>query len=123
MNLAHGVDIIEIQRIEKAILSNPRFISKIYTSSEIAYCESKKPKYPSYAVRFAAKEAFLKALGTGWSAGITFADIEISNDLAGKPFITLYGQGKIIFETTQYVNILLSMSHSKHSAIASVILS
>jgi len=122
MTLAHGVDIIEIDRIEKAILANPRFVSKIYTATEIAYCESKKHKYPSFAVRFAAKEAFLKALGTGWVAGITFADIEVCNDTAGKPYIALSGQGKIVFETTQYSRIMLSMSHSKYTAVASVIL-
>jgi len=123
MTLAHGIDIIEISRIEKAILSNPRFITRIYTPSEIAYCESKKHKYSSYAVRFAAKEAFLKAIGTGWATGITFHDIEVCNDDAGKPFITLYGIAKQLFETLPYTNIVLSMSHTNKTAIASVVLS
>jgi len=122
MLFAHGVDHVQIARIERAIISHPRFKEKIYTPTEIAYCESKKDKYASYAVRFAAKEAFLKAIGTGWTRGIAFADVEIDNDPDGRPFITLYQKAKLLFTLKEYSHIRISLSHDEDIALASVIL-
>ncbi len=115
MNISTGVDIIETERIEKAINRNSKFINEIYTSKEIEYCENKgKEKYKSYAVRFAAKEAYVKALGTGFSSKNIPKQIEILNNKEGKPFIYIDGKKKD--------NCELSMSHSKFYAVAYVLI-
>ena len=80
-----GIDNIEVKRIKKQIDDSTKFKEKIFTVKEIEYCESKKNYAESFAARFAAKEAFLKAIGTGWSNGLQFTDIEILNDENGKP--------------------------------------
>jgi len=122
MNFEHGTDIVEVSRIKKAIEASDRFRNKVFTENEIIYCESRKAKYQSYAVRFAAKEAFLKALGTGWANGIRWSDIEILNDASGKPFVSLYSVAKDIFDTNNYQKVCVSLSHTKDTAIASVII-
>jgi holo-[acyl-carrier protein] synthase len=72
-----GTDIIQVSRLERTITNNPRFVDKVFTPNEIAYCESRASKYQSYAARFAAKEAVMKAIGTGWDGKINWADIEV----------------------------------------------
>ncbi|MBN1198199.1 MAG: holo-ACP synthase, partial [Bacteroidales bacterium] len=89
-----GTDIIEVERIHKVMERDIGFRKKIFTGKEIDYCESKKHKYQHYAARFSAKEAFLKAIGTGWRFGIRFADIEVTHDTLGKPGINLFGKAK-----------------------------
>ena len=87
-----GTDIVNIKRIEKQIIKNrSRFKNKIFSKNEIAYCEKKSNPYPFFAKRFAAKEAFAKALGTGICKNVNFKNIEISNNKLGKPEITLKG--------------------------------
>lgn len=112
-----GNDIIEISRIEKAILRNKKFIEKIFTDSEIKYIEKKANKYESYAGRFAAKEAISKAFGTG-VRDFAMTDIEILNDELGKPNVYLKNRLK---EKYSSYNIMLSISHNKSSAIATAI--
>jgi holo-[acyl-carrier protein] synthase len=118
-----GTDIIEIKRIEKSIEKYENFIKKVFTKKEIEYCESKKnQKYQHYAARFAAKEAFSKALGTGLS-GFTLKDIYIVNDDKGKP--TLIAENKaaeIVKEKFGECSIHVSLSHEKEYAIAFVII-
>ena len=123
MELSNGIDIIDVSRIKNAIENINNFKNQIFSQKEILYCENKKSKYQSYSVRFAAKEAFLKAIGTGWGRGISWTDIEILNDDSGKPFIILYNAAKEIFEQNGFKNISVSLSHTENTAIASVILS
>ena len=122
MGINCGVDIIEIDRIKKA-LEKERFIERVYTNYEAVYCNSKAAgKYESFAVRFAAKEAVLKALGTGiWRDGISFTDIEVSNDSSGKPEIRLYGQAEAKFQQLGATSISISLSHSRNYAVAMVV--
>src|ERR1039458_3542940 len=89
-----GTDIIEVSRIEKVMGREIGFRDKIYTPGEIEYCETKKNKYQHYAARFSAKEAFLKAIGTGWRFGLRFADIDVYHDEYGKPLIRLSGKAE-----------------------------
>ena len=117
-----GIDNIEIARIKKQIDNSRKFKEKIFTAKEIKYCESKKNYAESFAVRFAAKEAFLKAIGTGWSDGLQFIDIEILNDGKGKPEIYLQGKTKQIIQENNLENIHISMSHLKEIASAIVII-
>ena len=122
MIFKHGIDIVEVSRIKKAIEESDSFRSKVFTEKEISYCESRKTKYQSYAARFAAKEAFLKALETGWTNGIAWLDIEILNETSGKPFVNLYSAAKSIFDSSNYQNTHVSLSHTEDTAIASVII-
>ncbi len=78
-----GIDLIEVERIRRQLDRSDRFIKRIFTPDEIVYCESKKNKAQNYAARFAAKEAFFKALGTGWRSGLAFNHVEIINDSLG----------------------------------------
>ena len=122
MIAGHGVDIIDVDRIKNAIMESTRFTKKVFTDVEIEYCEGKKDKYQSYAGKFAAKEAFLKAIGTGWAKGIAFTDVEIVNDNEGKPDIVLHNAAKEYFESKGYKNILVSISHTDSVATSSVII-
>jgi len=122
-----GTDIINIARMEKILKKNSiRFKNKVFSKKEIVYCENKKNPYPFYAKRFAAKEAFSKAMGTGIRKGILLSDIEISNDNYGKPSIFL--KGRVAKELKSKINnkkyyIYLSLSDDKPWAQATVIIS
>src|SRR5689334_16106651 len=94
MILGHGIDIVEVDRIAEKI-SNSAFVQKVFSRQEIEYCESKANAAQSYAARFAAKEAFLKATGLGLLAGLDLYEIEIKIDEAGKPFIHLKGSFQV----------------------------
>lgn len=116
-----GTDITETARIEKAIKSIG-FKEKIFSEQEIRYCEKKANPFESFAARFAAKEAFFKALGTGWRGGIAFNEVEVVNDELGKPFIRLLGETAKILTEKKIATIHVSLSHVKEMAIATVIL-
>ena len=122
MITGHGIDIVDIARIRTAMEKSVKFAKKVFTKREIDYCETKKNKYQSYAARFAAKEAFMKAIGTGWAKGITFTDIEITSNPDSVPEITLHNETKKYFDKLGYKNILISLSHTDNTAIASVII-
>lgn len=116
-----GNDIIEIKRITDAINKSDRFLERLFTEAEIAYCESRnKGKYESYAGIYAAKESFLKALGTGLRKG-SWLDIEIAHDNLGAPFIRLQDVFKEIYDEKGYRNILVSISHCQSYAMSTVI--
>jgi len=117
-----GIDIIEVERIAKVMERDPGFRDKIYTEGEIAYCESKKNKYQHYAARFSAKEALMKAIGTGWRLGIRFADIDIFHDELGQPHIRLSGKAKELAEKEGFSKIHVSLSHVKELTTAVVII-
>ncbi|MCK9558169.1 MAG: holo-ACP synthase [Candidatus Cloacimonadaceae bacterium] len=121
MIIGVGTDIVEIGRIDRLLDRNPRFVDKVFSSAEIEYCSSKANPAQSFAARFAAKEAFLKSLGTGWDQGISWQEIEVMNDNQGKPDIRLCGKAKELAEQKGIRLIHLSLSHEKQYAVASVI--
>ncbi len=118
-----GTDIVEVARIEKSAMRTPAFLDKLFTKDEQEYCEAQKAgKFQSYAARFAAKEAFFKALGTGYRYGMAFKEIEVKNDKLGKPEITVHGKVKDFVSEQKITNIHLSLSHVKEMALAFVVL-
>jgi len=117
-----GTDIIEVERIQKVMERDIGFRDKIFTPHEIEYCEKMRHKYQHYAGRFSAKEAFLKAIGTGWRYGIRFGDIEVTHDELGKPEINTYGKAKEWVESESVSNIHVSLSHLKEMATAVVVI-
>jgi len=117
-----GTDIIEVKRIKRLIEKNPRFRDRIFTQKEIDYCEKKKNRAHSYAARFAAKEAFFKAQGTGWRKGVAFKDVEVINRPSGKPELVLYGKSKEMVKKNHIKNIQISLSHVAETAHAVVII-
>jgi holo-[acyl-carrier protein] synthase len=119
MAIRCGVDIIEIDRIRKSLEEMESFRDRVFTDREIRYCESRnRAKYESYAARFAAKEAVLKALGTGMSDGAEWKDIEIRNDEKGKPEVILAQKTLEVFESIGAKSIDISLSHCGGYAIA-----
>ena len=123
MILGTGVDIAEVPRIRESIERyGERFLRRIYTDGEIKYCESKASRFESYAARFAAKEAGMKALGTGWSRGVRWRDIEVIRSKGQRPTIQFHGQAAAIAEKLGTKNIALSLTHTRGEALAHVIL-
>jgi holo-[acyl-carrier protein] synthase len=123
MILGTGVDIAEVPRIRESIERyGERFLRRIYTDGEIQYCESKASRFESYAARFAAKEAGMKALGTGWNHGVRWRDIEVVRPKGQRPTIQFHGQAAAIAEKLGTRNIALSLTHTSEEALAHVIL-
>jgi holo-[acyl-carrier protein] synthase len=117
-----GVDIAEISRITAAIERRGQaFLRRIFTVREIAYCESHRNKFERYAARFAAKEAAMKALGTGWRRGVRWVDIEVVRSPSGKPSLELRGATRAIADRLGVKNISLSITHSGDIALSQVI--
>jgi len=117
-----GVDIAEVDRVEAAIRRHGEaFLSRIYTPAEVAYCERHKNKAERYAGRFAAKEAAMKALGTGWRRGVRWRDIEVTNLPGGKPTLRLVGAALGHADHLGVKNIAVSITHSGNLAFAQVI--
>ena len=117
-----GIDNFEVIRIKEQIEKESGLIQDIFSQEEIEYCNNMNHKEEHFAARFSAKEAFMKALGTGWRYGIRFADIEVCNDELGKPFLLLSGKVKEITLDKGISNMHLSMTHTKSLATAIVIL-
>jgi len=117
-----GIDIIEVARLKKMVEKGNRFIEKVFTPSEIEYCRGKYRQEIHFAARFAAKEAFFKALGTGWRDGMAWTEISVVNDPLGKPEIILSGKTLEYFKKNNCRNLHLSISHTKEYAVASVII-
>jgi holo-[acyl-carrier protein] synthase len=117
-----GVDIIDIPRIKKMVDNNNRFIEKLFTGTEIGYCQSRYHKEVHYAARFAAKEAFFKAMGTGYRNGMKWTDISVENDELGKPEIKLEGKTLNNFKKKNLKHIHLSISHTREYAVAFVVI-
>jgi len=118
-----GTDIIEVQRVEEKIRKGKGFRELVFTPLEIAYCEQQAAPYEHYAARFAAKEAFLKALGTGWGhGGVPFNEIEVRNNALGKPELHLISSAASRYKETGIQQIWVSLSHVKTTAIAMVVI-
>jgi holo-[acyl-carrier protein] synthase len=124
MIVGTGIDLCEVDRIQKAIESGygKRFVERVYTPLEIAYAESKANKWERYAARFAAKEAGMKALGTGWRGGLGWHDLEVANLRSGRPTLRFYRKAAEIAARLAVVNISLSLTHTGAQATALVIL-
>lgn len=117
-----GTDIIEVERIKNQLSKNEGLKETLFTPHEIEYCESQKQNEQNYAARYTAKEAFFKALGTGWRYGMQYQNIEIRNDKLGKPEIFLSGKAKDFATKNSFKNIHVSFSHLKEIVNAIVII-
>ena len=122
MILGIGVDIAEVERITRSISDGNQFKNRVFTELEQDYCNALKNFGESYTARYAAKEAFFKALGTGWRGELKFTEVEVVNDELGKPSINLYGEAKRMAEEMGVKSIHVSLSHTKQTAIAYLIL-
>lgn len=117
-----GVDLAEVERIKAAIERYGQvFLRRVYTAEEIEYCEGFKNKFERYAGRFAAKEAAMKALGTGWRCGVRWVDVQVVREASGRPAISLSGQAGKIAEAMGVQRIALSITHTAAEALAQVI--
>jgi holo-[acyl-carrier protein] synthase len=123
MIVGTGIDIAEVPRIRLAIERfGPRFLERIYTAKEMQYCDSKANRVERYAARFAAKEAAMKALGTGWNHGVRWRDCEVVRMPGGRPTIAFHGKAGEFAAKLGVKNTALSISHTEEQAIAQVIL-
>ena len=123
MILGTGIDLAEVDRIRASIERfGERFINRVFTAREIAYVERKANRFERYAARFAAKEAGMKAIGTGWKRGVTWHDFEVANLPTGKPTLLLSGVAAQVAAKLGVKNISLSMTHTAATAMAQVIL-
>ena len=123
MIISIGIDIIEVRRVHETIERTPRFAERVFTQAERSYCESRGAVAAQhYAARFAAKEAALKALQTGWSDGIAWQDIEVSAKESGAPVILFHGRAQELYERSGATTAHLSLAHTTEHAIAEVVL-
>ncbi len=118
-----GVDLVRVDRI-RAIMERwqDRFLSRLYTDAERQSCFRRASPYPSLAGRFAVKEAILKALGVGWSRGVSWVEIEVLNDAAGRPVATVRGRVETLFREAGVTGIHVTLAHDADYAVAEVIL-
>lgn len=122
MIVGTGIDIAEPKRLEEAAgRYGARFLQRLFTPKEIAYCEQKRNKWERYAARFAAKEAAFKALGTGWRQGVRWREVEVRNLSSGKPTLELSGQTKKIARRQGVRHISLTITHTEQFVLAQVI--
>jgi holo-[acyl-carrier protein] synthase len=120
--IGHGIDIVECERIHELIERyGERFLERVFTQNERDYCLPRKRKWEHLAGRFAAKEAILKVIGTGWRDKVAWTDMDIIHDPSGQPRVVLTGETKIIAQKLGIRQILLSISHTTHYATASAI--
>ncbi len=123
MILGVGVDIVEIEKLRLAMIRRgERLRNRAFTPAEVEYCEERVNKFQHYSARFAAKEAVFKAIGSGWRDGVTWQDVEIRNDLNGKPNLILTGRAREIADRVGARNYWISLSHTDQYAVAQVIL-
>jgi holo-[acyl-carrier protein] synthase len=123
MIIGTGVDLCEVPRLRDAIARHgQRLLHRVFTDHEIAYAERKANKFERYAARFAAKEAGMKALGTGWRGGLGWRDLEVTNQRSGRPTLTFHGVAAKIAEKMGVKSISLSITHTSEQAMAMVIL-
>jgi holo-[acyl-carrier protein] synthase len=123
MIVGTGIDIAEVPRIRAAIERHgERFLQRVFTEGEIRYCESKANRVERYAARFAAKEAGMKALGTGWNHGVRWRDLEVARKPGGRPSLMLHGKAAEFANRLGATNIALSLTHTAEMAMAQVIL-
>jgi holo-[acyl-carrier protein] synthase len=117
-----GIDMVDVDRIAAMISKETGFRELVFSPGEIGYCETKSNKFEHYAARFAAKEAFFKALGTGWAEGTAFNEVEITQNASGRPDLNLLGNTRDTVAPLKIIKILVSLSHIKTMASAVVII-
>jgi len=123
MIVGTGIDIVEVPRVAAAIARfGNRFLRRVFTEAEIRYCDSKSNRAERYAARFAAKEAALKAIGTGWKSGVAWTDVEVGREPGGRPTIIFAGVAAEFVNRLGVKRASLSMSHTEEHAVAQVIL-
>lgn len=123
MIIGIGTDLAEVGRIRDSIERfGPRFLNRIYTEGERAYAQSKANSGERFAARFAAKEAGMKAIGTGWNFGVTWKDFEVVNERSGRPTLRLSGVAQSVAQRLGVQRVSISLTHSKETAFAVVIL-
>lgn len=123
MIVSIGIDIVEVHRIRESIDRTPRFVERVFTAPEREYCDSKGvAATQSYAGRFAAKEAFLKALKTGWRGKIAWHDVEVVTDADGVPSLNVTGEARRLLDGLGATHLHISISHTTEHAVAEVIL-
>ncbi|HYV73484.1 MAG TPA: holo-ACP synthase [Candidatus Binatia bacterium] len=123
MIVGTGIDSAEVERIAQSIgRFGARFTERVFTAEEIRYCESKANRVERYAARFAAKEAGMKAIGTGWSQGVRWRDIEVQRLPGGRPTLAFHGKAGEFFSRLGATQAHLSLTHTKGMAMAVVIL-
>lgn len=123
MIVAIGIDLVEISRIGEVFARRgERFRARVFTQGEISYCERRASKLASYAARFAAKEAAMKALGTGWSEGVGWIDVEVVSEQSGAPLLQLHRRALERMREIGAKKAHLSLTHSGNLAIAQVLL-
>jgi holo-[acyl-carrier protein] synthase len=123
MIVAIGIDIIEVARIREVLARTPRFRERVFTAAEREYCDSRGAVAAQhYAARFAAKEAALKALQTGWRGGISWQDVEVASRESGAPYLILHGPVLELLNNSGATAAHLSISHTTEHAIAQVVL-
>ena len=117
--LGIGTDVVEVLRIAQMIERHGElFIDRVYTAAEIEYCRSRKQATQHFAGRWAAKEAIMKAIGTGWRRGISWRDMEVRNNEGGKPTVALRGGARDVVEQLGIADVLISISHCRSHATA-----
>ena len=123
MIIGTGIDIVNIDRIERLMTRwGSLFLSRAFTEKEIGWCQQKARPPECFAIRFVAKEAFLKAIGWGLRNGIQWTDIEVKNDSMGKPLFSFHRKAKEVYETLRIEKALLTLSHDRPYAVAHVLL-
>jgi holo-[acyl-carrier protein] synthase len=123
MLIGTGVDLIEIERVANSIERyGERFLRRVYTDREIAYCNRKRSSAESFAARFAAKEAAAKALGTGISKGVTWTEFQIDREPSGRPVLELRGRAAALGAELGVKSISVSLTHSRELAMAMVVM-
>ena len=123
MIVGTGIDIAEVERVAASIERfGKRFLDRVFTPQEILYCESKANKAERYAGRFAAKEAGMKAIGTGWNRGVRWQDVEITRLPGGRPTLTFHGKAAEFCRQLGAIRVQLSITHTQQMAMAQVIL-
>jgi holo-[acyl-carrier protein] synthase len=123
MIVGTGIDMTEVPRIAASIARfGERFLHRIFTENEIRYCDSKANRIERYAARFAAKEAAMKAIGTGWNHGVSWRDVEVSRMPGGRPTIAFHGKAAEFAAKLGVKQVALSLTHTAQHAIAQVIL-
>ena len=123
MVIGTGIDIVNIQRIERLMVRwGDLFLNRVFTEREIVWCQQRTRPPECFAIRFAAKEAFLKAIGWGLRNGIQWTDIEVETDPMGKPLLSFHGKAKEVIKTLRIHKSLLTLSHDRPYAVAHVLL-
>ncbi|NLA44845.1 MAG: holo-ACP synthase [Candidatus Cloacimonetes bacterium] len=122
MIIGIGVDIVQIERVRKLVENYSEFMHQVFTAREIEFCQAKADSASSYAARFAAKEAMMKALSTGWNEKVNWLDIEVINEEQGNPILKIKGRTLRLMKKMGVYQTHLSLSHERDYALAFVVL-